>query len=103
MAICDPRDIYPGGYPSDKFDMSGFVVGTGLTMSNVYGSAALDLDLENNKEFQEIKTRISAMEDQLMILRPDLAMQEKYPALKEAYDAYQLILKMVKDNNSGNK
>lgn len=97
MAICDPRDIYPTGYPPN-FDTSGFTVGTGLSMHSTATWSTLELDLENNKEFQELKTRISAIEDQMLILRPDVAMQEKYPALKEAYDAYQVILKLVKDN-----
>lgn len=43
----------------------------------------------------EIKKRLDAIEDQLLILRPALELHDKYPALKEAYDAYLLVLKMV--------
>lgn len=99
MATFDPRDVYLGGYPTDRFDLSGFTAGTGLS---TYGNT-VELQLSESQEFQELKDRISAIEDQLLILRPDLEMQEKYPALKEAYDAYQLILKMVKDNSKTNK
>lgn len=102
MAICDPRDIYPNGYPSN-FDSSGFVLGNGLTMTSNATWTSMELDLGSDREFQEVKARISAIENQLLILRPDFEMQEKYPALKEAYDAYQLILKMVKDNAKTNK
>lgn len=88
MATGDPQDIYT------RFDTSGFTAGLGLS---TYGNT-VELNLGNSPEFQVLKDRIAAIEDHLMILRPDIEMQEKYPALKEAYDAYQLILKMVKDN-----
>lgn len=51
------------------------------------------------KEMTEMKEKIEAIEDRLAILRPDETLHEKYPALKEAYEHYKLIEKLVKDQN----
>ncbi len=51
------------------------------------------------KEHNDIKERISAIEDRLAIIRPDEVLQEKYPSLKEAYEHYKLIEKLVKVQN----
>jgi hypothetical protein len=59
--------------------------------------AAGSLDLSQCKEIIEIQNQLAKIEQQLCILKPDEHLQEKYPALKEAYDAYQLILKLVND------
>ena len=40
--------------------------------------------------------RIEAIEDRLLILQPNQELQDKYPALQEAYEAYKIIEKMVK-------
>ncbi len=52
------------------------------------------------KEISDIKERISAIEDRLAIIRPDEVLQEKYPSLKEAYEHYKLIEKLVRDQNA---
>ena len=39
----------------------------------------------------ELKERISALEKLVLYLKPDLEKIEKYPALKEAYEVYQII------------
>lgn len=39
----------------------------------------------------ELKERISEIEKLLLYLKPDFEKMEKYPALKEAYEAYQII------------
>ena len=63
-------------------------------ITNTYNGAAIDvLDITGG-----IETRLAAIEQQLMILTRDLSLEAAYPALKEAYDAYQLVLAMVKEN-----
>lgn len=62
-------------------------------------AASFEPSYAHVKEFNDIKERISAIEDRLAIIRPDEALQEKYPSLKEAYDHYKLIEKLVKDQN----
>lgn len=52
-------------------------------------------ELIENKKMKEVCERLDAIEKRLLIVRPDEALMEKYPALKEAYDAYQLIAKIV--------
>lgn len=51
--------------------------------------------LIEDKKMKEVRERLEAIERRLLIIRPDVALMEKYPALKEAYDAYQLIEKIV--------
>lgn len=62
---------------------------TGITYNNGWGT-------DEDEKISKINERISVIEDQMLILRTDKLLEEKYPALKEAYDAYQIILKMVK-------
>lgn len=96
-ACGDPWNFSANGH-SDKFDTSSFTAGTGLMIATSPTWSSIELNLPADKHFQELSTRIAEIEKQMMILRPDIAMQEKYPALQEAYDAYQVILKLVKDN-----
>jgi hypothetical protein len=80
----------------------GFFSGTVPTaaINSVYTGATLNTGwiTSDAEAISKLDNRISAIEDQLMILRPDKLLEEKYPALKEAYDAYQIILKMVKND-----
>ena len=75
-------------------------VGSGLVQS-AYGNGwqTLDLKLPENKDFQELQSRISAIEKRLAILQPNETLQAKYPSLQEAYDHYKLIEKIVNDQN----
>ena len=64
------------------------------SITNTFNGATIDvLDITGR-----IETRLAAIEQQLMILTRDLSLEAAYPALKEAYDAYQLVLAMVKEN-----
>lgn len=40
--------------------------------------------------------RIEAIEARLAIIEPNQELQDKYPALQEAYDAYKIIERLVK-------
>lgn len=79
---------------------TGDPINTSITAAtyNYIGGGGSNLDLSTDKDFQELKMKIMCMETQLMILNPEHELHKKYPALKEAYDAYQVILKLVKDN-----
>lgn len=61
---------------------------------------SISVDLTNNPQYKELESRFNAMEKQLCILKANTILQEKYPALQEAYDAYQLVLKLVNDQSS---
>ena len=63
-------------------------------ITNTYTGATIDVPGNAGR----IETRLAAIEQQLMILTRDLSLEAAYPALKEAYDAYQLVLAMVKEN-----
>jgi len=65
--------------------------GTGIVYTGSTGTISL------SAPFDTLPERIDAIEKQLLILRPSLELHEKYPALKEAYEAYLLVLNMVKN------
>lgn len=80
---------------------SGIIGGNGITVTSGGGwGTTIAVDLKNNPDFNDLKLRLTAIEEQLCILKPNEVMQEKYPALQEAYDAYQLILKIVNDQQT---
>lgn len=57
-----------------------------------------------DKNLNEIVARIEEIEKRLLILLPDNELCQKFPALKEAYDHYKLIEKLVSEGkNETNK
>lgn len=48
-------------------------------------------------EHNTLLKRVEELEKRLLIIPPNEALQEKYPALKEAYEAYKIIEKLVYD------
>ncbi len=80
---------------------NGLIGGTGITISSSPSwGTTISVDLKSNPEFNDLQKRLIDIEKQLCILKPNEALQAKYPALQEAYDAYQLILKMVNDQQT---
>lgn len=96
-------DPYPYGNNSTFHQMPNqtFVGNEGITVSSGgWNGTTISIDLLNNADFQKVQQRLTEIEKQLCILIPNELMQEKYPALQEAYDAYQLILKLVNDQKT---
>jgi len=56
-------------------------------------------DLNDSKDFIEIKARLEEIEKRLAILKPNETLQEKFPALQEAYESYKIIEKLVNDQS----
>lgn len=83
------------GYPPN----GGFIGGPGVTISSAGHWSSLELDLSNNKEFQELKQKIEGIEERLAILVPNTELQERFPALQEAYNHYKVIEKLVNDQS----
>lgn len=54
------------------------------------------LNLPTDEDFQKLQARISIIEERLAILEPNQPLQDKFPALQEAYDAYKIIERLVK-------
>lgn len=52
--------------------------------------------IPETNDLKKIQERLSVVEERLLIIYPDKEMHEKYPALKEAYEAYKVIEKLVK-------
>jgi hypothetical protein len=57
-----------------------------------------DLVVSHNGKKIKVGETLEKILDRLCILVPDYEKMEKYPALREAYEAYQLIDKMISDN-----
>lgn len=70
------------GEPDWWYDNSVFDKGT-------YGSTT-------ETQYQEILKRISTIEERLLILIPNEELQTKFPALKDAYEAYKVIEALIK-------
>jgi hypothetical protein len=71
--------------------------GAGLTISNGWNpiEMQLELNLPKDPNFQGLCNRIAELEKRLLVLHPNGELHEKYPALKEAYDTYLIIEKLV--------
>ncbi len=68
---------------------SGVMVNyNGAITSTIYGYPNMD-------QFNKLTDRIDSIEKRLAILQPNETVQEKYPALQEAYDAYKIIEQLV--------
>jgi len=76
----------------------GNVLMSGSTGTTAYWTTTTDKTQEN---LAQIEARLSNIETRLLILHPHLELHEKYPALKEAYDAYQTILALVNGPAAG--
>jgi len=50
------------------------------------------------EEYEKLLGRVQEIEKRLAILQPNETLQEKYPVLQEAYDAYKIIEKLVNGN-----
>jgi len=51
------------------------------------------------QEHKEMLDRITEIEKRLFILQSNRYLEEKYPALKEAYEAYKLIEGLIEHEN----
>lgn len=75
-------------------------VGNGISVT--YSTPLIpkvDIDLSDNKDFDELRERISGIEKRLAIVIPNVELQSRFPALQEAYDHYKLIEKLVNDQS----
>jgi hypothetical protein len=50
----------------------------------------------HDTNMEKVMKRLEIIEERLLIVEPDLSLHEKYPALKEAYEQYKIIEKLVK-------
>lgn len=73
------------------YDAPNIPTGPGLVMNNTSWLPTLELDLNANKDFQDLKVRISEIEKRLYILQPNKDLEEKFESLKEAYNTYKII------------
>ncbi|HEY6435657.1 MAG TPA: hypothetical protein VIY47_03640 [Ignavibacteriaceae bacterium] len=82
----------------DPFNYNAqLVAGNGITITSGASYQSLDITLTENKDFQDLMSRIAGIEHRLAILRPNWELQARFPALLEAYEHYKLIEKLVND------
>lgn len=116
----------PKGNPSGKVtkaDDTGVITLTSASVANTLLSSASNSNIvltANNAaswwttlsstgtvvstEMDEIRERLRAIEERLTILRPNLELHEKFPALRCAYEDYLILEKLIngkrdKDNS----
>lgn len=84
---------------------TGGTAGQVLTHNGTYthigaNTSTTEWTAPNEAELKIINKRLEEIEKRLHILtKPDQDLMDKYPALKEAYDAYKLIEKLIGENN----
>lgn len=90
-------DFFPEINNTNKMSI---VTGVGLTTSTNWGTSAvqLELNLPTDPNFKRLADKVVELEKRLLVLHPNEQLHEKYPALKEAYDAYLIIERLVNGN-----
>ena len=75
---------------------------TGLANQSIRSGGSLIGSATNgimrDTTLEPISSRLTAIEERLAILTPDLQKLEKYSALKQAYDNYKLLETLCKEN-----
>lgn len=56
--------------------------------------------ITTSNQIDEVNKRLLEIENRLAIILPNEELLNKFPALKEAYDNYKLIEKLVKSNET---
>lgn len=96
---------------SGTFPTSGISVGTTYTTSTstpyIANSTSATagwhpgwITSTTEHTIKEVLGRIDRIEKQLLIINPNEKLQKEFPALQEAYEAYQIVLKLVGDGKT---
>lgn len=98
---------------NEHFSGSSVVVGSisgNLVSSSITGgvsiSAAIDDSVSSSitggtsisAAIDDIKKTVEALKKRMLVINPDFERHEQYPALKQAYDTYVLLDRMIFDN-----
>jgi len=74
-----------------------YVINDGISFASSYGDMVADnLTLDG----VDIKETLEQIKERLLILEPNFAMHEKYPALKDAYEQYKMLEKLLNESNT---
>jgi hypothetical protein len=92
MTVGDPL-IFNQGVNSQSI-----IAGPGLSVCDSGTWITISSTTENS--IKEMSSRIDELEKKLSILVENREAQEKFPALKEAYEAYKIIERLVYDHKS---
>ena len=85
-------------YVNSNFHQAVQIDDTGLTFK---GDLVIsDTDGKNEVNVGEF---VKSMQDRLCILQPNFEAMEEYPALKDAYDQYKMLEKLLMEKNNANK
>jgi hypothetical protein len=71
---------------------------SGYITSSGYGHTIVP-EVAYKEDVSKINDRLSKIEERLCILSPSFELHDKYPALKEAYEAYRIIEGLVNENS----
>jgi len=93
------NNVYTIGVGRDVGRDVGQAVGIGGYHSGTTYISTVDVNLKTNKDFEKLQDRIAGIEKRLAIVIPNEGLQERFPALQEAYEHYKLIEKLVNDQS----
>ena len=71
-----------------------------MLVSGGMGASATWAPVFTESDHQILLKRIEAIEARLAIIEPNRVLQDKYPALQEAYEAYKIIERLVNDKKT---
>ncbi len=71
--------------------------GLGMTVASDWNSPGVQLvlDLPSDPNFKKLLEKVQELEKRLLVLYPNEQLHEKYESLKEAYESYKLIEKLI--------
>lgn len=83
---------HSGPMAIDSVDRDTITVKGNMTISDLDGNNTVD-----------VGASIRAINERLLVLTPNFEAMEKYPALKDAYDQYKMLEKLLMESDSENK
>jgi len=83
-----PANIMGGGGP-------GITIANNICNGNGYITIASALDLSDNETIQNLQKKVEELEKRLLVLHPNNKLHDKYESLKDAYEAYQIIERLI--------
>lgn len=81
-----------------KYGIMAQTIGQVLPGGHIAASTWASIYPESDNQI--ILKRIEAIEARLAIIEPNQVLQDKYPALQEAYEAYKIIERLVNDKKA---
>ena len=82
-------------------NQANWVIGSDTIQNQKIVMTGKELEIQDpeTNETVEVLGAIKAMQERLLILEPNFEQMEEYPALKDAYNQYKMLEKLLIENN----